>query len=371
MEIKNYRVEDFICDESFQHFCLGNNQEHVLFWEDWITNNPHQSEIISEAIRIISILNANQGNLLAQSEYLKDSIDRSDRLKEVLQGKSDGSEFQEIKPAHQTSGKLKYISGIAASLLALTFIGYLFLKPAHSVKHSVIAAEVKSNQITSGNQIRKTVVLSDGSIIILHRNSTITLAADFSASKRELTLSGEAFFDIMHNESHPFTVHTAELDIQVLGTEFNVKAYPGDVQTETSLFRGKVAVYKKGFPHEKTILKPNEKLIFSNGYAMKQASIPKKSFSIIPIVPDTVSKKAKEIEWVHNRLKMDDEPLETIAAKLQRWYGINIVFSDEETKNYRYSGTFESETVVQALEALQLSYPFRFKVEGEKITISK
>lgn len=370
MEIKNYEVEDFICDESFQHFCLGNNQEHVLFWENWIRNNPHQSEIINEAIRIVSILNARQGNLLAQSDYLKDSINRADRLKEILQDTTSGSEINEIKPVHRRLKGVKYVSAIAASLLALTLIGYLFLKPAHSVK-PVISAEVEADRITSGDQIRKTVVLSDGSIIILHRNSTITLAADFSASKRELTLSGEAFFDIMHNESHPFTVHTAEIDIQVLGTEFNVKAYPGDVQTETSLFRGKVAVYKKGFPHEKTILQPNEKLVFNNGYALKQTSIPKKSFSIIPIVPDTVSNKAKEIEWVHNRLKMDDEPLETIAAKLQKWYGINIVFSDEETKNYRYSGTFESETVVQALEALQLSYPFRFKVEGEKITISK
>ncbi len=229
----------------------------------------------------------------------------------------------------------------------------------------------KTPSINSGDQNRKTVVLSDGSVIILHRNSTITLAADFSSVKRELTLSGEAFFDITHNQSHPFTVHTAELDIQVLGTEFNVKAYPGDVQTETSLFRGKVAISKKGFPHEKTILRPNEKMIFTNGFALTPTSISKKLFNVIPIVHDTATNKAKEIEWIHSRLIIDDEPLETIAARLQKWYGINIVFSDEETKNYRYSGTFESETVVQALEALQLSYPFRFKVEGEKITISK
>ncbi|WP_425549818.1 FecR domain-containing protein [Chitinophaga oryziterrae] len=68
---------------------------------------------------------------------------------------------------------------------------------------------------------------------------------------------------------------------------------------------------------------------------------------------------------------MDNEPLEEIAKKLEKWYGIPVIFSDEAIKSYRYSGTFESESIIKALEALQLSYPFNFKVNNNVIVISK
>jgi transmembrane sensor len=94
-------------------------------------------------------------------------------------------------------------------------------------------------------------------------------------------------------------------------------------------------------------------------------------FRIVPMSVDPVNHKAQEIAWIRNRLKIEDEPLEAIASKLQQWYGIEISFADSTVKTYRYSGTFESETVVKALEALQLSYPFNFQVDKEKIIISK
>jgi ferric-dicitrate binding protein FerR (iron transport regulator) len=180
-------------------------------------------------------------------------------------------------------------------------------------------------------------------------------------------LSGEAFFDVAHNEQRPFIVHTSEVNIEVLGTVFNVSAYPGNAHTETSLFRGKVAVSRNDNPGEKVILSPSQKLIFTRTGATAGAN----PFKVVSMLPDPVTHKAKEIAWVRNRLKIEDEPLETIASKLQEWYGISIRFADDEVKAYRYSGTFESESVVKALEALQLSYPFNFRVEKEQIVISK
>ncbi|WP_315814782.1 DUF4974 domain-containing protein [Paraflavitalea speifideaquila] len=113
------------------------------------------------------------------------------------------------------------------------------------------------------------------------------------------------------------------------------------------------------------------KLVYNNEVAAKAPAPDKDPFRIVPMTVDPSNHKAKEIAWIRNRLKIEDEPLVAIAAKLQQWYGIGIAFADDTVKTYRYSGTFESETVVKALEALQLSYPFNFQVEKEKIIISK
>ena len=368
MDIQNYTVEDFVCDESFQRYCLGSDPEAIRFWETWTRNNPRQSGDMEEAARIITLLNAKQGNLQVQMAHLKDSIQRFDQLKEALQ--HNVSATQELPPVRSIS-RLKYISAIAASLLVLVLAGYFLFKPGNVVPAIPEKKAIASvPQISSGNEPRKTVVLPDGSVVTLRSNSQITLAGDFNGATRELLLSGEAFFDVTHQEQRPFIVHTAEVDIEVLGTVFNISAYPGNAHTETSLFRGKVAVSLKDDPGQKVILSPSQKLVFTNG-VISRTSNGANPFKVESMLPDPVSHKTKEIAWVRNRLTIVDESLETIAAKLQQWYGINISFADEEVKTYRYSGTFESETVVKALEALQLSYPFNFQVEKEKIVISK
>jgi ferric-dicitrate binding protein FerR (iron transport regulator) len=225
--------------------------------------------------------------------------------------------------------------------------------------------------ISSGNEPRKTVVLPDGSVVTLHSNTTLTLAEGFGHTGRELTLAGEALFDIARSDQHPFIVHTAAVNVEVLGTLFNLNAYPQAGYTETSLFRGKVAVSLKDHPEQKVILTPSQKSVVFNSTGKMDKPVADSPLKKVSLSVDPVNHKAKEIAWVRNRIKIEDEPLETIAGKLQAWYGIPIVFTDNETKGYRYSGTFESETVVKALEALQLSYPFNFRVEKDTIVIGK
>lgn len=225
--------------------------------------------------------------------------------------------------------------------------------------------------IQSGSEPRKTVVLPDGSVVTLHSNTRLTLADGFGRTGREITLSGEALFDIARDGQLPFIVHTSTVDVEVLGTLFNLNAYPQTGYTETSLFRGKIAVSLKGHPEEKMILTPSQKSVVFDRAGRVDRPAADSVLKRISLTVDPVDHKAKEIAWVRNRIKIEDEPLEVIAARLQAWYGIPIVFADNEAKSYRYSGTFESETVVKALEALQLSYPFNFRVENDTVIIGK
>ncbi len=353
MDISSYSTEDFVCDESFRNYCNGSDPVACQFWKEWISRFPEKEPLIREARDLISILNARQGNVLEQLDQLKDGIARYELLRASLP----------IRPTRRRHTIWKYAAGIAASLL-LAAAAYLLIprRPAPRVEQPTAAL------LRSGGEPRKTVVLPDGSVVILHTNSTLQLASGFGHTNREITLSGEALFDITSNESHPFIVHTKAVDVEVLGTLFNVNAYPENTFTETSLFRGKVAVSLKGHPDKKLILTPSQKWVVTNTTGATNSPVEDHK---VPLSVDPVNHKAQEIAWVRSRIKIEDEPLETIAGKLQSWYGIPIVFTDSDVKGYRYSGTFESETVVKALEALQLSYPFNFRVEKDTIIIGK
>ncbi|MHA4808816.1 FecR family protein [Flavitalea flava] len=385
MDISNYTTEDFVCDESFRDYCTGSEPDAIQFWTNWIKNHPDKQAVLEEAKALIAILNAKQGNLVEQTDQLRDGVQRYELLRQRLTAQTvtagatvtEGAAVTEgANVANATTGLregntslFKYATGIAASLLVISITGYLLFFRNKTTPSSDIAASPISF-IQSGNEPRKTAMLPDGSVVTLHSNSRLTLASGFNKTNRELILSGEAFFDVSQDALHPFIVHTDHVNIEVLGTLFNVQAYPGDAHTETSLFKGKVAVYVKGHPDQRVILLPSQKSVIAN-HTEKKVPVTDTVIAVVPLAADPVSHKAKEIAWVRNRIKIVDEPLETIAARLQDWYGISIIFTDNEVKAYRYSGTFESETVVKALDALQLSYPFSFRVENEKIIISK
>lgn len=356
MDISSYTTEDFVCDGSFRNYCSGSDKAAVQFWKAWIRDHPEKAGEVREAERLISILNARQGNVQEQLEQLKDGILRFDMLKKTLSA----------KPAKVRTMRWKYLAGAAAVVLVTVVIVWLLIPAKKALPIQSVAQEIRS-----GSEPRKTVVLPDGSVVTLHSNTTLRLTEGFGNTGREITLSGEALFDIAHGGLHPFIVHTSAVDVEVLGTLFNLNAYPQAGYTETSLFRGKIAVSLKDHPERKVILTPSQKSVVFNSAGRIDKIVADSLLKKVSLSVDPVNHKAKEIAWVRNRIKIEDEPLEAIAGKLQAWYGIPIVFTDSETKGYRYSGTFESETVVKALEALQLSYPFNFRVEKDTIVIGK
>lgn len=344
-------AEDFVCDESFQRYCLGTDPSATDFWENWIKAHPAASGEIAAAKKLFSVLNANQGNLEQQVRELKDGMERSMLLKEG---------FGQLEARSRRPRRWLY-AGVAAAVLIVAGTLLWLNRPVEPVKSLPVAAST----VQSGSEPRKTLMLADGSVLTMRHNTTVSLSEGFSKTNRVLSLSGEAFFDVKADPEHPFIVHTKDASIEVLGTVFNVSAYPENAYTETALFRGRVEVTSREDPSRKTVLMPSQKLVIQSGSRKDTA------FAVRSLAVDPKDHKAKEIAWIRSRLKIRDESLEQIAQRLEQWYGIPIVIADEEVKKYSYSGTFESETVVKALEALQLSYPFSFVAEQNRIVISK
>jgi transmembrane sensor len=163
-----------------------------------------------------------------------------------------------------------------------------------------------------------------------------------------------------------------------LGTSFDVKSYSSDKTTETTLIRGSLEVSIKDRPSEKIILKPNEKLVVANDDSTLHRSIPVRHKEDIGDEPLVVIRKPTyeqgtgaiiETSWVDNKLIFREEKFGELAKQMERWYGITIRFTDPGQEEWRFTGTFQSETIKQALDALRMTANFNYTVQDNQITV--
>lgn len=243
-----------------------------------------------------------------------------------------------------------------------------------------IAREV--NEISTRPGSKSKIELPDGSIVWLNAGSKLTYDKNFGKELREVTLTGEGYFDVMKMKEKPFIIHTSSINIKVLGTVFNVKAYPEDKHTETSLIRGSVEVTIKNRPNDKIILSPSEKLVVENDAIVKKGKVAESKYSTSAAAIKTLMSVNKlkyspadstvaETEWIKNRLVFRDESLAELAVRMERWYDVSIDITDEGLQQKRVTGIFENETIDQALGALKIFIPFKYEQTGNKIIIHR
>ncbi|MFT3982095.1 MAG: FecR family protein [Ferruginibacter sp.] len=243
----------------------------------------------------------------------------------------------------------------------------------------MMAANMK--EVTTKKGSRTKLQLPDGSNVWLNAGSRIYYDKAFNGKERVVNLTGEAFFDVVKNPDRPFIIHTSKIDVRVLGTQFNVKAYEEDKTTETSLIRGSVEVFLKSHPSKKYLLHPNEKLVLDNEPVL--APEPRKerenSKNAVAKVrePQVAIKELSylddnenvESSWTKNILSFDDEQFSEVAKKMERWYNVTIKFKNKSWEKKFLSGSFESETLDQALAALKFTTGFKFTIDGDKVSI--
>jgi transmembrane sensor len=246
-----------------------------------------------------------------------------------------------------------------------------------SAEHQPVAVV---NEINTAEGSRTHLTLPDGTRVWLNAGSQLTYGKGYNAATREVNLTGEAFFDVARSTQKPFLIHTARIDIQVLGTSFNVKSYPTDRMTEATLIHGSIEVSIKDRPSEKIILKPNEKLVIANDDSTLHRVNPGKSAAATPDEPLVAIRKLTyeqktgaiiETSWVDNRLTFREETFGDLARQMERWYGVTIQFGDPALEDLRFTGSFREETIQQALDAMKYTARFSYRIQGTTITINK
>ncbi|WP_300597652.1 FecR family protein [Niabella sp.] len=256
----------------------------------------------------------------------------------------------------------------AAAAIVLLALGSTFF---FMYRKTTSPAESWSENIVTTKKGSKTnLVLPDGTKVWVNSDSRLSYHKDYGNMNRDVFLSGEAFFEVKEDKAHPFIVHTQTLDVKVLGTVFNVRAYDNEQHTEAVLIRGSVEVQVKNGKTGKITLSPHEKIVVQNeDKQVKNKPVkPLPEVQLFDVHVSRTDSMAAETEWTKNRIVFDQEKLEHIVPVLERWYDVKIAIR-KKTDGQLYNGTFENDKLEDVLEALQLIGNFRYRIDKNNVVI--
>ncbi len=288
---------------------------------------------------------------------MKGTVQQPDKILERLiastrspRGKYSAAESYKILekrlfPKRSRILRLRFTAAAAAIALlcVMSWSVYQYMKPVAMRTVSTLA-----NQ----QQVR----LPDGTQVTLNHYSTLTYPEKFKAEVRKVELSGEAYFEVSKDKKHPFIVETTPVNVEVLGTHFNVEAYPNDPDAITTLLEGSVAVSNKQNTH-RVILKPNESAIYNK---VKGS-----------LVCEAIDNATDDIAWREGKLIFNDLPLQEIARQLSNTFGVNITVSSKTLQDYRLTAQFTNgEGLTEILDLLQTAGHFKYTYSQNKKQIT-
>lgn len=253
---------------------------------------------------------------------------------------------------------LRQLAAAVALLLLASVAWFYWLSPTRE-------------QVLSTVHQQRSFILEDGTEVVLNAASSLKYPKTFDSLTREVELVGEAFFKVANDHKRPFIVHTQHAKLKVLGTSFNLRAYPDEYKTETSLIEGALEVSLNNKVAQAVRLKPSEKLVIYNGIDKKKTwgsagkEIRRSKISFFH-PKDTM---AIETSWLNNKLVFKDTPFAELARTLERKYGVAFEFQGSKAPTLRFNAVFEQENIDQILTALKMASNFSYQVTSDKIVI--
>ena len=247
---------------------------------------------------------------------------------------------------------LNNISKIASAIIVGLLLG-LFINSLKKEKPDLI----DYTTMTPKGSISQ-IVLPDSSIIFLNADSRIKYSLKGKKGIREVFLEGEAWFDVQRNEEKPFLVHTPYYDVNVIGTQFNIKAYESDNTMVTTLEEGKIVLqstdkFKLG---EDVVIVQGEQVVLRKD--SKELTIKKVNTKWFT-------------SWKENRLIFVNMNLRDLVILLERKYGVEIEVRNKEILDLHFDGTIKNESITEFLDIIQNTLPIHYDIVGQKIEITK
>lgn len=241
---------------------------------------------------------------------------------------------------------LRYAAVFFAAALLSTVFNYYFLNKYASTGSEVFAS------INSPRGQTTSLTLFDGTTVWLNSGSTLKYSNHFGNTNRVVQLEGEALFEVKKDQNNPFFVEMGNSKIKVHGTTFNAKNY--HAEKEVVLLEGKIEFIDKG---ENVFLKPNDRLIEN-----KQTG---------KITIDQVE-ASNYSSWIGGKIYFDNESLENLSLRLERWYDIEFVFEKPNIKSYKFTGVInKNKSLDYSLRIIQLTNKVKFRKETDKIIITE
>ncbi|MCK9509548.1 MAG: FecR family protein [Pigmentiphaga sp.] len=243
------------------------------------------------------------------------------------------------------------LAGIAAAVLLPLFATFLYVMIEKAPVHS-------TNDMTVyvGSGERSTVILPDGTKINLNSETLLTYDThSFNRKLREIRLDGEAYFQVAKNKKKPFVIQTNHLQVEILGTEFNLRTRKDELITEVNLVKGKVALTNPQMPEHTVILVANHRAIFNENTGL--------------INIDKID-SLNAAPWLRGELTFYATPIQTVLKEIERSYGINFTMTHSEIiTNDLFTGTFSTINLHETLEILKMHYKFNYIIKGKSVII--
>lgn len=234
------------------------------------------------------------------------------------------------------------------ALVAGFSISYLF----RDTEEQFTAGKYENIVLAPAGQ-KTQLILPDSTLVWLNSGSRLIYSYNYNVMNRTVTLEGEGYFDVKYNSDYPFIVKTDGIDVKVHGTAFNLKAYPDETTISVSLIRGSVSLLSSKDQRLLTYLEPNQAGIISKADLLCR-----------------VESCDAEVDagWHLNKLKFEGAGTEELWKKLERWYGVNITYTNTNPSN-KYWFTVKTESLTELLEMINKLTPIEYKLDGEEVMI--
>ncbi len=320
-------------------------QEIVGLWED-VRND---CDFMNEASEHWHVLNSGQRNdlILLENKILLGQI--LDHLHHRIRLSEEGIP----KKLSLNRKFFTLFTKIAAIFILPLLIYSLYLtsritKTIPAEKGKMVWQTVKT---TVGMQTDFT--LPDGSHVWLNSGSILKYPVSFVQNMRQVELTGEAYFDVVKDASHPFMVNAGKMNIEVKGTRFDVINYPDETLVELILESGSVRLFSGDGKNNKTItcIKPGERAVLD---------LTENKLTVRKVNVDEYT------AWKEGMLIFRDERMDEVVRKLDRWFNVEIILQNQELKEYVYTATYRDETLPQILELLKISAPISYRITDRK-----
>ena len=249
-----------------------------------------------------------------------------------------------------------FFSKVAAVLILPLLVYSVYLTTRTSKNNSVESNHVVWQTVKTPVGMQTDFLLPDSSHVWLNSGSVFKYPIPFSQDTRQVELTGEAFFDIVKDTSHPFLVNAGKMNIAVKGTRFNVINYPDETYTELILESGSVRLFSGNYQDNITIgeIKPGQRAVLD---------IARNAVSVVKVDVE------KYTAWKDGILIFRDDKMDEVVRKLNRWFNVEIVLQSAEIKEYVYTATYRDETLPQIMELLKISAPIKYSItERERLS---
>ena len=340
MNFENYEISDFLMDESFHNWVKSSNSEDGRFWESWLTDHPNKINDADQAKKVLETISFKD-----KAFNKKEITDLWEKIKTNSIAGNDGTVEKSVK-----FSSWKYLK-VAAVIFPFIIAGVLFLFFRELPEDNLIVKQVLIEKNNPRGE-KRTVFLGDGSKVKLNAESKISYLKPFDEKQRIVQLEGEAFFEVISDKSRPFIVKSANLEIKVIGTSFNIKAYPDEDIIMVAVRTGMVSVENT---NQKLPNAQNKSILLS---PMEMATYSAATNRTSVSDYDTL----KVLAWRDGTLYFNNATMEEFVAKMERWYGVDIIIKRNKPILKGITGTFKDQSLKEILmgtkDASEFEYEF-------------